>query len=78
MNAAPCGFHPTFIGSVPEKCCRISPDLYYTKVRDIADTYVSEGFPSRGRSFRLCDIMHVIIPQSPGHRRYIRCPMAPP
>ena len=30
MNAAPCGFHPTFIGSVPEKCCRISPDLYYT------------------------------------------------
>ena len=30
MNAAPCGSHPTFIGSVPEKCCRISPDLYYT------------------------------------------------
>ena len=30
MNAAPYGSHPTFIGSVPEKCCRISPDLYYT------------------------------------------------
>ena len=29
MNAAPCGSHPTFIGSVPEKCYRNSPNLYY-------------------------------------------------
>ena len=28
INAAPCGSHPTFIGSVPEKCSRISPDLH--------------------------------------------------
>ncbi len=28
MNAAPCCSHPTFIGSVPEKCSRISPDLH--------------------------------------------------
>ena len=30
MNAAPCGSDLTSIGGVPEKCCRISPDLYYT------------------------------------------------
>ena len=30
MNAAPCGSPPTFIGSIPEKCCRISPDRHYT------------------------------------------------
>ena len=30
MNAAPCGSHPTFIGSVLEKCSRISPDRHYT------------------------------------------------
>ena len=30
MNAAQCGSQPTFIGGVPEKCSRISPDLYYT------------------------------------------------
>ena len=30
IDAAPCGSHPTSTGSVPEKCYRISPDLYYT------------------------------------------------
>ena len=30
MNAAPCGSDLTSIGGVPEKCSRISPDLYYT------------------------------------------------
>ena len=30
MNAAQCASHPTFIGSVLEKCYRISPDGHYT------------------------------------------------
>ena len=30
MNAAQCASHPTFIGSVLEKCYRISPDRHYT------------------------------------------------
>ena len=32
MNAAPCGSHPASTGSVPEKCCRISPNPYYNTI----------------------------------------------